>query len=36
MNPIYCNEIRADLARLGLSPEIIPIFEEEQNRSASH
>jgi hypothetical protein len=25
MNPIYCDEIRADLGRLGLSPQVIAL-----------
>jgi len=25
MNPIYCGEIRADLGRLGLDPELVPV-----------
>jgi hypothetical protein len=33
MNPIYYSEIEGDLQKLGLSPELVPIFEEEKNTS---
>ncbi len=33
MNPIYCAEIQADLHKLGLAPELVPIFREDQNKS---
>jgi len=36
MNPIYCAEIEADLRKLGLAPELVPIFHEDQNKSGAH
>jgi hypothetical protein len=35
MNPIYCAEIQADLHKLGLDPELVPIFQEDQKKSES-
>jgi SAM-dependent methyltransferase len=32
MNPIYCDEIRRDLEKLGVSAEVVPIVDEEKHR----